>query len=160
MSAWPHVTTWKPLNGWCWRSISEFRRHFTSYKIRSEVRLLSTDHELIPARNASLAAMHGSVSGSNVRYYPTWKHSPFKGLLQCLNCRMFAVWIWITTSPYRFFVLPPHCTKDVYTPQGSTRDLWTVPFTMWNSRGSNTAHVPELLYWTQNNCESFVGRYK
>jgi hypothetical protein len=26
--------------------------------------------ELIPARNASLAAMHGSASGSNVRYYP------------------------------------------------------------------------------------------
>jgi hypothetical protein len=23
-------------------------------------------------------------------------------------------------------VLPPHCTKDVYTPQGSTCDLWTV----------------------------------
>jgi hypothetical protein len=26
---------------------------------------------LIPARNASLAAMHGSTSGNNVRYYPT-----------------------------------------------------------------------------------------
>jgi hypothetical protein len=23
-------------------------------------------------------------------------------------------------------VLPPHCTKDVYRRQGSTRDLWTV----------------------------------
>jgi hypothetical protein len=34
-------------------------------------RVLSTDHELIPARNASLAAVHGSASGSNVRYYPT-----------------------------------------------------------------------------------------
>jgi hypothetical protein len=33
--------------------------------------VLSTDHELIPARNANLAAMHGSASGSNVRYYPT-----------------------------------------------------------------------------------------
>jgi hypothetical protein len=40
--------------------------------------LLSTDHELIPARNASLAAMQGSDSESNVRYYPTWKHSSFK----------------------------------------------------------------------------------
>jgi hypothetical protein len=29
--------------------------------------LLSTDHDLIPARNASLAAMHGSASGSNTR---------------------------------------------------------------------------------------------
>jgi hypothetical protein len=27
-------------------------------------------YELIPARNASLAAMQGSASGSNVRYYP------------------------------------------------------------------------------------------
>jgi hypothetical protein len=33
--------------------------------------LLSTDHELIPARNPSLVAMHGSASGGNVRYYPT-----------------------------------------------------------------------------------------
>jgi hypothetical protein len=41
-------------------------------------RLLSTDHELIPARNTSLAVMHGSASGSNVRYYSTWKHTPFK----------------------------------------------------------------------------------
>jgi hypothetical protein len=32
--------------------------------------LQSTDHELIPARNASLVAMQGSASGSN-RYYPT-----------------------------------------------------------------------------------------
>jgi hypothetical protein len=32
--------------------------------------LLSTD-ELIPARNASLEAIYGSASGSNVRYYPT-----------------------------------------------------------------------------------------
>jgi hypothetical protein len=36
----------------------------------------SSVHELIPATNASLAAMQGSASGSNVRYYPTWKHSP------------------------------------------------------------------------------------
>jgi hypothetical protein len=35
------------------------------------VQLLSTDHEMIPVRNASLAAMQGSASGSNVRYYPT-----------------------------------------------------------------------------------------
>jgi hypothetical protein len=26
----------------------------------------------------SLLAMQGSASGSNVRYYPTWKHSPLK----------------------------------------------------------------------------------
>jgi hypothetical protein len=26
-------------------------------------------------------------------------------------------------------VLPPHCTKDAYTQQGSTRDLWTVCLT-------------------------------
>jgi hypothetical protein len=41
-------------------------------------RAQSTDHELIPARNASLVAMQVSASGSNVRYNPTWKHSPVK----------------------------------------------------------------------------------
>jgi hypothetical protein len=49
------------------------------------------------------------------------------------NWLMFSVTLWITTSliadqkgvfrPPVCFVLPPHCTKDVYTPQGSTRDL-------------------------------------
>jgi hypothetical protein len=38
----------------------------------------STDHELIPARNVGLAAVQGSATGSNVGYYSTWKHSPFK----------------------------------------------------------------------------------
>jgi hypothetical protein len=33
--------------------------------------LQSTDHELVPARNASLAAMQGFANGSNVLYYPT-----------------------------------------------------------------------------------------
>jgi hypothetical protein len=33
--------------------------------------VLSTYHELIPARNAIFAAMHGSSSGSNICYYPT-----------------------------------------------------------------------------------------
>jgi hypothetical protein len=33
--------------------------------------LQSTHHELIPARNESLAAMQGSASGSNVSYYAT-----------------------------------------------------------------------------------------
>jgi hypothetical protein len=31
-----------------------------------------------PARNASLVAVQGSARGTNVRYYPTWKHSPLK----------------------------------------------------------------------------------
>jgi len=42
-------------------------------------------------------------------------------------------------------VLPPHCTKDVYTTQGSTRDLWTVAICrMWSQ-----LHSPEFcdLYW-------------
>jgi hypothetical protein len=76
--------------------------------------LLSTDHELIPARNAGLAAMHGSASRSNVRYYQTWKYSPLKGInkhgfLQCLNCQTFAV--RITTSLYRWPIgsLPFDC---------------------------------------------------
>jgi hypothetical protein len=31
----------------------------------------STEQWLIPARYASLAAIQGSASGSNIRYYPT-----------------------------------------------------------------------------------------
>jgi hypothetical protein len=45
---------------------------------RPEIYVQSTDHELIPARLASLAAIQGSASGSNVHYYPTRKHSPLK----------------------------------------------------------------------------------
>jgi hypothetical protein len=94
----------------------------------------STDHELIPTRSVSLAAMQRSASESNVRYYPTWKHSRpskkemNKAVTMLPNCPMFAVRLWITTSPYRWPIgsLPPTCIKDVYTPQGSTRDLWTV----------------------------------
>jgi hypothetical protein len=37
---------------------------------RLSAQVQSTDHELFPARNASVAAMQGSASGSNVRYYP------------------------------------------------------------------------------------------
>jgi hypothetical protein len=56
-----------------------------------------------------------------------------KAVLRCY-CPMFAVRLLITTSPHRWLiflppvcsVLPPPCTKDVYTPQGSTRDPWTV----------------------------------
>jgi len=36
-------------------------------------RIVSTDHELIPARNVSLGSMHASASGINVSYYPTLK---------------------------------------------------------------------------------------
>jgi hypothetical protein len=72
-----------------------------------EKQLQSTDHELIPARNASLAAVQGSASGSSVRYYPTWKHSSLRKkwirLITMLpNCPMFAGRLWITTSPYRW----------------------------------------------------------
>jgi hypothetical protein len=61
-----------------------------------------------------------------------WK----KEMNKAWTCPMFAVRLWITTSPYRWPTgsLPstcmlcslPHRTKDVYTPQGSTRDLWTI----------------------------------
>jgi hypothetical protein len=55
--------------------------------------LQSTDHELIPARNACLAAMKGSAIGSNVRFYA--KFAPQRdetGLLTMLpNCPMFTV---------------------------------------------------------------------
>jgi hypothetical protein len=101
----------------------------------------STYHELIPARNASLAAMQGSPSGSNVRYYPTWKHSPLKERnekgcynawtarclqLGCESLRLFIADQYEIFRPSPCPVLHQHCTKDVYTPQGSTRDPWTV----------------------------------
>jgi hypothetical protein len=86
----------------------------------------------IPARNASLAAMHGSASESNVRYYPTWKHSSLKERrhehARCLqlgyeSLRLLIADQWEAFRPPACSVLPPH-----YTPQGSTRDLWTVLF--------------------------------
>jgi hypothetical protein len=103
--------------------------------------MLSTDHELIPVRNASLAAMHGSARESNVQYYPTWKHSPLKERNEqvCYNActaRCFQlgykslVSLSLTNrkSSVHLCALksPPHCTKEVYSQQGSTRDLWTV----------------------------------
>jgi hypothetical protein len=82
-------------------------------------RLQSTDHEVIVARNASLVAMHGSASGSNIRYYPTWKHSTVKERnehARCLQlgneslCLLFA-----DHSSVHLHALysPPHWTKDV-----------------------------------------------
>jgi hypothetical protein len=98
--------------------------------------LLSTDHKLIPSRNARPATMQGSASGSNVRYNPTWKHSPFIEMnkawtgpmlqLDYESLRLLIADQYEIFRPPARFVLPPHCTKDVHIPQGSTRDLWTV----------------------------------
>jgi hypothetical protein len=64
---------------------------------------------------------------------------------------MFAVRLWITTSPYRWPIgnlpstcmlcTPPHCTKDVYTPHGSTRNLWT---------------LLNMILWTHKTSKSFA----
>jgi hypothetical protein len=104
-------------------------------------KLLFTHHEMIPARNASLAAIYCSASGSNIRYYPKLKHSPIKERneqgcydaqtarclqLGCEPLRLFIADQLEVFRPLACSVLPPHCTKDVYTPQESTRDLWTV----------------------------------
>jgi hypothetical protein len=51
-----------------WRTTLHYAEHLT---VGCTSKLQSTDHELIPARNASLAAMQSYASGSNVRYYPT-----------------------------------------------------------------------------------------
>jgi hypothetical protein len=66
--------SWAQLVSW---GTIFFSSHVNCYCITKHV-LQSTCHELIPARNASLVAMQGSASGSNVRYYPTWKHSLLK----------------------------------------------------------------------------------
>jgi hypothetical protein len=62
----------------------------------SHVTVQSTEHELIPARDASLAAIQGSATGSNVRYYLTLKHwAPKKetntAVIMLPNCPMFEV---------------------------------------------------------------------
>jgi hypothetical protein len=76
----------------------------------SESLLKFTVHELIPTRNASLVAMQGSARDSNVRYYPTWKHSTLTEMNKTWTCPMFAVRLWITTPLYRWPIgLPSTC---------------------------------------------------
>jgi hypothetical protein len=41
-----------------------------------------TDHDLIPARNVSFAAMQGPASGSNVRYYPTYGQDELRNVVK------------------------------------------------------------------------------
>jgi hypothetical protein len=109
---------WVCCSPWWWRQQKprKLKSTFT--------RLLSTHHELIPTRNAVLAAVQGSAS--NVGCYLTWKHSPLKEkwtrLLQCLSCPMFAFRLLITTSLYRWSVgsLPstsPRTALRPFTPR-------------------------------------------
>jgi hypothetical protein len=58
----------KPCNYTHLKQRAPFRK---TLNIRMHMCVLSTDHEFIPARNASLSAMQRSTSGSNVRYYRT-----------------------------------------------------------------------------------------
>jgi hypothetical protein len=51
-------------------SVQRMRRR-RNVKLKKKKTVQSKDHELIPARDASLAAMQGSASGSNVCYYQT-----------------------------------------------------------------------------------------
>jgi hypothetical protein len=88
-----------------------------------------------------LAAMHGFASRSSVPHYPTWKHSPRKerneqgcyNAIQTARCLQLDCDHYVSlsltnrkSSVHLHALYSPHCTKDVYTPQGSTRDLWTV----------------------------------
>jgi hypothetical protein len=51
--------------------------------------------------------------------------------------------------PPVLFLLPPHCTKDVYISQGSTSDLWTVQwsdsFQFWFQVIVNVRKLPYLI---------------
>jgi hypothetical protein len=100
--------------------------------------------------------MQGSARGSNVRYYPTWKHSPLKDkneqgcykvkTARCLqlgyeSLRHLIADQYEVFRPPACFVILPHCIKDVYTPQGSTRDLWTVLASM----PSNESHATGIV---------------
>jgi hypothetical protein len=42
-------------------------------------------------------------------------------------------------------VLPPHCTNDVYIPQESTRDLWTI------LQFKNLSNDSVTILWVQSN---------
>jgi hypothetical protein len=105
--------------------------------------LQSTDHELIPARNVSLTSMPGFASGSN---FVTIQHenirpsnkeinkavTMFKLPYVCSLAMNHYVFLSLTNRKssvhLRALYTPPPqlCTKDVYTPLGSTCDLWTV----------------------------------
>jgi hypothetical protein len=68
-------------------SSSPFVGHTSFTTTETKGKVQSTDHELIPATNASLAAVQGSASGSNVRYDPTWIYSSLKEINEqgCYN---------------------------------------------------------------------------
>jgi hypothetical protein len=58
------------MNHYVFLSLTNYKSSVHLHALYSPL-ILSTDHELIPARNASLAAMQGSTSASNGLYYPT-----------------------------------------------------------------------------------------
>jgi hypothetical protein len=96
--------------------------------------------------------MFVSIQRENIRH----PNKKWTRLLQYLNSPMFAVMLWITvslslanrkSSVHLHALYPPHCTKDVYTPQGSTRDLRTVvhPTTSCNKHLPHSASVTAVL---------------
>jgi hypothetical protein len=69
----------------------------------SPATLQYTDHELIPAMNASVVAMQGSASGSNVRYYSTWKHSPLKEMNKAITMLIIKITLqWLHWFRFTF----------------------------------------------------------
>jgi hypothetical protein len=61
----------------------------------------STDHKFIPTRNASLAAIQGSASGIMFVTIQRENIGPSKKEMnKAWTCPMFAVRLWITTSPF------------------------------------------------------------
>jgi hypothetical protein len=120
--------------------------------VQGDVRELSTDHELIPARNASFATMNGSVSRcsllSNVKTF-TPQRKKWKRLLQCLNYPMFALRLWITTTLCRWPVVSLPSTCMLCTPPALHQGrLHPAGINSWSvdSRGEGGTQV-ELLNW-------------
>jgi hypothetical protein len=113
-------------------------------RVSLEKLIQSTDHEFIPQAARVLRwckfprseVMFITVQRENIRPSKKETNKAVTMLSKIQIARCFAVRLWITTSPYRWLIgslpstymlwTPPHCTKGVYTPQGSTRDLWTV----------------------------------
>jgi hypothetical protein len=86
----------------------------------------------------SLAAMQGSASGSNVRYYPTWKHSPLKEKNEhgCYNCYKLPDVCIQVMSHYVFLSLINRKSSvhllAVYSPRTALRILHPAGINSWS----------------------------
>jgi hypothetical protein len=93
----------------------------------------------------SLAAMQDSASGSNVRYYPTWKHSPLKEKNEhgCYNCYKLPDVCNQVMSHYVFLSLINRISSvhlhAVYSPRTALRILHPTGINSWSVDSTHCA---------------------